>query len=192
MTARFYFDLVDPISFLVERELRAIEAEDGIVVERVGVELRPAPAPLAAPDDPEWAGRWAEARALAGELDLVLPRPPFVPSSRKAHELLLHARADGSADAHAVRGATFRAFFREERDIGRVDVLVEIARAHGLDPTETKAVLDVDRYAEEVIARGRDAVARGVAGIPWLERDGGTLRGFHNRSALRTFLLPAS
>lgn len=192
MPARFYFDYVDPLSYLLERELRALESEgEGrrVTIERVGLELRPPPAPPTDPGDAVWADRWHEAARHGRTLGVALPAPPLIPWSRKAHELLLHADALERADD--VRRSTFAAFFESGLDIGRVDVLVGLAAERGLDATEAKAVLDVDRYAADVERTGREALDAGLRSIPTLEMDGRRLEGFHNRDEIRTFLLPA-
>jgi predicted DsbA family dithiol-disulfide isomerase len=192
VSARFYFDYVDPLSYLLEREIRALESgDDGprITVERVGLELRTPPAPLIDPGDPAWADRWQEAAELGPALGVHLAVPPLVPWSRKAHELLLHAGALERADD--VRRVTFAAFFESGRDIGRIDVLVGLAVEQGLDATEAKAVLDVDRYAADVERARRDALDVGLRAIPTLQMEGRRLEGFHNRDEIRTFLLPA-
>lgn len=187
---RFYFDYVDPLSYLVETELRAWEATgpEGARVLRTPYELRPPPAPLLDPDGPEWRARWERARALARRLDVDLTPPALVPWSRKAHELLLHARE------HEAGEETHRALFAAAagaRDLGRVDVLVEIATGVGLDLTETKAALDVDRFSEDVAALRAAALEAGVAAPPTLWADGELLEGFHNRDEIGKFLAPA-
>lgn len=188
--ATLYFDFVDPLSFLMDREVAAVEADLGIHVRRVGIEINPPPWPLAEPEDPMWAERWHHAAELAGEVGVTLARPSLVPWSRKAHELVWHARESGAADA--VRAAVFEAFFIEGRDIGRVDVLVDLAGRTGLDITETKAVLDVDRYSAQV-SEARDEVVRsGVDTVPWLAAGARDLQGFHNRASLGTFLVGSS
>lgn len=179
---RFFFDLVDPLSYLVERELDTLDA--GGRVDRVPLELRPPPAPLIDPDDPAWRDRWTTAVAAARGVEL--RAPSLVPWTRKALELVLHARELGREDD--VRRALFVAGLEEGRDLGRVDVLVEIARDLGLDHSRAKAVLDVDRHAEAVRAARVEAAHLGVAEPPALVAGGHVLRGFHNRDALDTFL----
>jgi predicted DsbA family dithiol-disulfide isomerase len=183
-----YFDYVDPLCYLLEAELADALSERGAVeVTRVPSEVRPPPGPLLDPHGPWWATRWKAAKAVAGAKGLVLAEPPLLPWTRKAHELVLHARHHGlGAQAHA---AVFEAIFGRGQDIGRVDVLVELARDLGLDATEAKAVLDVDRYGGEVATLGTRAAEAGVSEIPALVRDSRTLQGFHNRDTLRTFLL---
>jgi predicted DsbA family dithiol-disulfide isomerase len=123
---------------------------------------------------------------LADGLDLALDRPSIVPWSRKAHELLWHAEERGVADE--IRSAVFHAFFLEHLDIGRVDVLVSLAGRAGLDVTETKAVLDVDRFSAGVSDRRDEVVASGVDAVPSLVAGARSLQGFHNRASLGTFL----
>jgi predicted DsbA family dithiol-disulfide isomerase len=188
VASTLYFDYVDPLCYLLEAELADVLSEGHpIEVTRVPAEVCPPPGPLLDPDGPWWAARWQAAQAAAGPRGLVLAEPPLLPWTSKAHELVLHARQrDLGARAHA---AVFDAIFGRGRDIGRVDVLVELAQELGLDAHEAKAVLDVDRYSDEVAALGARAAQAGVAEVPTLVRGSQTLQGFHNRSTLRTFLL---
>jgi predicted DsbA family dithiol-disulfide isomerase len=188
-TPRFYFDYVDPLSWLMDREIdAALDAlEDRGTIVRVPVELRAPPAPLLDPGGAWWRERWKAATTLAEESALAEPREPtLVPWTRKAHEFVAHASEKGVGEA--AHRAVFEAFFVHGRDIGRVDVLVELGRALELDPTETKVVLDVDRFAERVAAATRAAAEAAVGEPPVLVAGTGELRGFHNRDAVGTFL----
>jgi predicted DsbA family dithiol-disulfide isomerase len=182
---RIYFDLVDPLSYLVARELQGLEPAGGGRARPLWrpFELRPPPMPLTTVSDPSFARRWARAREVAGEVSFAPGE--LVPWTRKAHELLMHAPDERTPD---LRMRLFEAYLIEGRDIGRVDVLVEEARAMGLDPTEAKAVLDVDRHRTDVIAARAEAEAESVSSTPVLVRAEQRLEGFHNRAALGTFL----
>lgn len=192
-TVRIYFDFVDPLSLAVAHALgmrsrSAAESEEPSKrsrVEWVGFELRPPPVALTRSDDPFWAERRAKALSWAGGLDLP-DVPSLVPWTRKAHELHIHASRLGAGDA--VRAGVFEAHFDQRRDIGRVDVLVEIAAASGLDRTETKAVLDVDRHEADVAAARREAEALGVRDVPSLSLDGRLVEGFPDPTDLGTLL----
>ena len=181
---RFYFDYVDPLSFLIERRLAALEGEAGVTVERVPLELVTPPAPLLDPAADPWRERWVEARAAAPELELASPR--VLPWTRKAHELAHEARAQERFEP--VHRALFEAFHLQGRDLGRVDVLLEIAVRFGMDLTHTKAVLDVDRHTEAVEAARADAERLAVAGVPALLADDRRMSGLHDRGALLAFL----
>lgn len=182
--ATLYFDFVDPLSYLADLELCRLEPELPGRVVRAGFELRPPPAPLTAIDEPLWAPRWEEARALAPQI--ALHPPHLVPWTRKAHELHFFALERRVGDK--VRRAVFEAYLVEGRDIGRVDELVTLGTAVGLDRTETKAVLDVDRFEERVAQARREAEIRGVATVPAIQCGNAPPRGFHNPGDVSTLL----
>lgn len=185
--ALFCFDFTDPLSYLVHRELFGLDDAPSLTVTCLGLEVRPPPSPLIGLDDPTLADRWTLARKLAPALDARLDPPKLVPWTRKAHELALHAEAAASSGA-AARSAIFEAYYDGGRDIGRVDVLVDVGMGLGLDPTETKAVLDVDRHEESVLRARERAMGLGVDRVPTILLGEARLEGFHNRTALRTFL----
>lgn len=180
-----FFDFTDPLSYLVELELKSLGAE-GVAVRRSPFELHPPPTPLVVIGDPSIEPRWHTARALASSMGLSLEPPMLVPWSRKAHELVAFAADHQSAPA--VRAAIFEAYMVGGLDIGRVDVLVDIGTAAGLDSTETKAVLDVDRHDADVVGAREAAAALAVSDTPVLVGVRGRVEGFHNRVALGTFL----
>jgi len=180
--ARIWFDFVDPLSFLLSRKSSA-NADSTVWT---GFELRPPPAPLTTVDDPLWSERWREARAQADRSGVELRPPRLVPWTRKAHEL--HALASARDLGDRVRAAIFEAYFTDGRDIGRVDVLIDIAEAAGIDRTEAKAVLDVDRHEADVTAARAEAEALGVDDVPTLLVDDELDRGFPDPGRLGTLL----
>ena len=183
---RFFYDYVDPGSYLVERVLADVADGLGLSVERVPFEMNAPPAPLVDPTGEGWLRFWEGARAAAAEEGLALAQPRLVPWTRKAHELALHARELGRfAEMH---GALFAAFLVDGRDVGRVDVLLDLALRHGLDLTHAKAVLDVDRHAGDVVAARAHAERVGVRGVPTLLAEHGRLEGFRGRAATLAFL----
>ena len=185
--ARFYFDFVDPLSYLQEIEL--VGLTEAVDVERVGFELAPPPAPLTALDEEKWQRRYAEARALPAAAGVELAPPSLVPWTRKAHELHMLAReSQEGGRAAEMRRAIFEAYFGRGEDIGRVDRLVAIAHSLGFDRTAVKAALDVDRYQEDVVRARQQATEAGIVDTPSVALPGGILRGFHNRDALGTLL----
>ena len=183
-----YFDFVDPGSWIVSR---AVDAAGGAEhIEWRGLELRPPPEPMIDPRAEEWRMRSARILKHAG---LKPPRvlhpeggagilpgsrlesPTIVPWTRKAHELCEFARERDCFDS--VRRALFRAHFVDRTDIGRIDLLVEIGAGAGLDRSETKAVLDVDRFAVTVLRHRNEAQGLGVADVPALVSAAGKLEG---------------
>ena len=183
---RLFFDYVDPGSYLMDLRVERAAAGVGQPVERVPFELRPPPGELVAPDDPAWLAYWSDMAEPLRDEGVPVRRPDLVPWTRKAHELVLHAHEKG--DGGDLHRTLFRQYLEEGVDIGRVDVLLQLATRAGLDATETKAVLDVDRHAEGVEQVRRDALARGVRGVPTLALGERILEGVHDDEVIRAFL----
>jgi predicted DsbA family dithiol-disulfide isomerase len=181
----FFYDYVDPGSWLVERMVADAERGSDLLVERIPFEVTPPPAPLIDARSEGWRAFWEGARTLAAEEGVALANPRLVPWTRKAHELAEHARSVGRfAEAHA---ALFEAFLTQGRDLGRVDVLMDVARKAGLDLSATRPVLDVDKHTQAVVDARARAEREGVRGVPTLladpEGSRDKLEGFRGRGA---------
>ncbi len=184
----FYFDYVDPGSYVTDVQLvRLLRPE--VEVARYPFELRPPPEDLMDPGSPEWRTYRQSVTELAAAVKLGLASPDFMPWTRKAHELRLHAAEKGLDGP--IHDALFKARFEDRADIGRVDVLVGLAVGLGLDLTETKAVLDVDRYADRVAELRRLAEAEGVERTPTVHIGSERLEGPLPIDDLRGFLQAA-
>jgi predicted DsbA family dithiol-disulfide isomerase len=72
--------------------------------------------------------------------------------------------------------------------MGRIDELLRVAVAAGLDRTETKAALDVGAHEEALVEARRVAAALGVADVPALLVRGKLVQGFHNLTDLSTLV----
>lgn len=179
-TTLFFFDYVDPGSYLMSQVL------EGAHVDWLGFEVRVPPSPPIDPRDPAWQAYQNDVAAFAQALDVEMVPPHFVPWTRKAHELGAHARQKHCYPE--VRRALFRAHFVDRLDIGRIDLLVEIASSAGLDPSETKAALDVDRYTGAVLSDRAMAEEKDVAGVPTLICRSKRLEGLHSPSAIEAWV----
>ena len=184
--AHFFFDYVDPASFLVERHISALEPTLDVMVERAPYELRLPPSPLIDPTYEPWRARWSAAHAAARALEVPLTAPRLIPWTRKAHELAFQAREENRFDG--VHLVLFDAFHLHGRDLGRVDVLLELAVKCGMDLTHTKAVLDVDRHTGAIERARAEAERLGVPGVPALLAHGRNLIGLQERGTILSFL----
>jgi predicted DsbA family dithiol-disulfide isomerase len=85
-------------------------------------------------------------------------------NSRLAQEL--GAWADGQPGGEAIHDALYKAYFVEARNIGDLDVLVEIAAEVGLDPGEARTVLESRSHGPAVDADWQKSRDYGVTGVP--------------------------
>lgn len=182
----FFYDYVDPASFLLEMRLRGAGLVPGLSLHPVPFEVNPPPNPLLDPDEGEWRDHWDRTMVVAKGSVPRLSRPWIVPWTRKAHELALHAASLGSGPE--IHETLFRAYLIDGRDIGRVDVLVELAAEHGLDAADTKAVLDVDKYRGALEANRSLGIQEGVVQPPALLRNERLLHGTPTPEELTSFL----
>jgi predicted DsbA family dithiol-disulfide isomerase len=149
-------DFVCPFSYVTEQGLRRVATSSE--VRYLAFELYPAPTPL-----PPVAVEPAAMEALeplAVEAGVTLRAPGFVARTSKAHEAVRLARPSGHEAE--LREAIYRAYWQEGLDIGRIDVLTDLAGRAGLDPVQIKVGLDIDALTGEV---ERDRAAAEQVGI---------------------------
>jgi predicted DsbA family dithiol-disulfide isomerase len=85
-------------------------------------------------------------------------------NSRLAQEL--GKWADTQPGGAALHDALYKAYFVDARNIGDLDILVEIAETVGLDGTEARQVLEERRFKDAVDADWQKSAAYGVTGVP--------------------------
>lgn len=119
-------------------------------------ELRPDGVPL--PDQAYIDKHWTQSvYPLSQELGLLMRKPTVRPRTRLAHEAAEFARRADKQGAMAE--ALFEAYFQENRDIGRVEVLCDVGLSVGLDPVELREALQ-QRTLQEAVEGELDLAAR--------------------------------
>ena len=103
-------------------------------------------------------------KQMAAEVGLPIVDHEWIPNSRLALEASEFARGQGKFDAfhHAV----FHAYFAEDRNIGDVDVLRDLARDVGLDDDALAVALNDGRYRAAVDDDYQLAQRIGFSGVP--------------------------
>lgn len=159
-----FSDFTSPATRVTESALRAVARDIPLEIDYRALEMYPAPDPLPAPALlAESVASVAEPAAAEG---ITLSPPSFVPRTRKAHEAARFAASHGKGGE--MRDAIHHALWAEGRDIGRIDVLVELAAALGFDPADVKIALDIDRFSDDV-ARDTELARRlGIRAVPTL------------------------
>src|SRR5262245_26441418 len=85
-------------------------------------------------------------------------------NSRLAQELAKWA--DAQSGFESVHAALYRAYFVDGRNIGDLEVLVDIAKSAGLPPDEARHVLVERRFKEAVEADWQLSRRSGITGVP--------------------------
>jgi len=104
-------------------------------------------------------------------------------NSRLAQELAVWGDESGVTDA--LHDALFRAYFVQARNVGSIDVLVDIADSVGLDASEARSVLEDRRYESMIDAHWDSARSAGVTGVPTFVADGFGVVGAQPYEALQ-------
>ncbi|MGB1157110.1 MAG: DsbA family oxidoreductase [Alphaproteobacteria bacterium] len=104
---------------------------------------------------------------LASGLTLEFDKIGRTPSTRPAHRAVRHVQlTEGHERAEAFVEALFNAYFTEGRDIGQVEVLLEVALGAGVNPDVLWAMFESDAHIEEINAEDVQAREMGMGGVP--------------------------
>lgn len=169
---RFYFDYISSNAYLAWTQLPELAARHGRRVEPVPVlfaglleafgQLGPAEIPAKA------AWTWRNNARKAALLGVPLHPPRFHPFHPLV-SLRSSSLALSDAERNALVDALFRAVWVEGRDVGRPEVVAEVASAIGL-PGAALVARAQQPEAKAALRRQTDAaIAAGVFGVPALQ-----------------------
>ncbi len=135
LTLQIFSDYVCPFCLLAKAPLDAILPEfPDLEIEWMPFELRPFPTPTLRPEDPYLPQIWAQSvYPMAARLGVEIKLPSISPQpyTHLAFEGFQHAKPFGKTVGNAYNERILRAFFVENRDIGDVEVLSELAQEVG-------------------------------------------------------------
>lgn len=162
-------DYVCPFCYLELPVLDQLQADMGpaLEIDWRAFELRPEPMPTLDPNGDYLHRVWtASVYPMAAQRGMTLRLPPVQPRSRLALEAAEFARLAGRFDA--MHRELFKAFFEDGRDIGRLDVLVDIGQAAGLDTDALEQALQSGAHTEAVETDQVMAQQLDIASVPSL------------------------
>lgn len=147
---KVYSDYVCPFCFLAKHPFEEAIEDKEIEVEWLPFELRPEPnVPLDPINDPSKLALWEKYIYPAIEqhgVKMKLPNVSPHPYTGLAFEGFHFAKVQGKEKEY--NDMIFKAFFQEEKNIGELSVLSEIARQIGLDVQEFKETLEKRSYKQ--------------------------------------------
>jgi predicted DsbA family dithiol-disulfide isomerase len=175
------YDFICPWCWIGHHHLRAALEQSGVAVHLryMPFELNP-DMPVGGIDRKEYRtrkfGSWEN--SLAKDADLTargkqagaefrFDLAKITPNSRLAHRLMRFVQAqDAAKQAWQLYDSIYAAYFNQGRDIGSLDVLVELAAASGFDAAEVRVYLESHDGEPEVAAQEEQARQMGVRGVP--------------------------
>jgi len=177
-----FSDYVCPWCYLGDARVKRLKAEYDIAVKLVHFPLHPeTPAEgrtlealfRSGPED--IAAKNARMRGLMQAEGLPFNDRTHTYNSRLAQEV--GSWADTRDGGEAIHDKFFEAYFVHGRNVGDVEVIVDVATAAGLDETETRAVIAERRFKDAVDADWNKSHAYGVTGVPTFVAGGQGLVG---------------
>lgn len=147
VSIKVWSDYVCPFCLLAEGPLHEATHDLDVEIEWMPFELRPHPTPTLRPEGEYLPAIWARSvypMARRMGVDITLPTVPPQPYTRLAFEGYQYAAEHGKAAEYTPR--VLRAFFQENRDIGQLDVLADIASELGLDRAGLTQALTAGTY----------------------------------------------
>ena len=165
-----YSDYVCPFCYLGEQILEEVRQENPdleVEVEWKPFELRPFPNPTLKPGEEYLPKVWRNSvYPMAREVgvDIRLPSVSPQPHTHLAFEGFQFAKEHGKGDEYTIR--LFEAFFKEDKDIGKPEVLTLLAEEVGLDPKAFGEALESRKYKEKHQEELQKSYQIGIQAVP--------------------------
>ncbi len=185
-----YSDYVCPYCFFAEHLISQVAANETLTIEWMPYELRPDPQPTLRPDGEYLERVWRDSVYPMAErlgIPIKLPNISPQPHTGLAFEGYQYALSQGQGPAYTHR--MFTAFFQEERNIGDLSVLTELAEELRFEALDFRYALESRKYRE----RHRQALRHAqeemhITVVPTLFKGNHRLEGLPSLSQLRLFL----
>ena len=168
-----YYDFASPFCYIARAVVARLRAASDLRVRWLPFEtIDYLPPQGAMPQNPAFVRRGEAARTarLAIEYGLTIHLRERLLNSNLAlcaveHAYAVECASGQAGPAEAVHGALFDAFYRDERDLGRLEVVLDVAAAQDLDG-DLEAALREGTYRQRVAQSRADAQALGVVAVP--------------------------
>jgi len=128
-------------------------------------------------------------KSLMGAEGLPYSERSHTYNSRLAQEI--GTWAETQPGGNAIHDKFFEAYFVDCRNVGDVEVIVDIVKSVGLDEREARAVLDERRFKDAVDADWEKSRSYGVTGVPTFVSNGQGLVGAQPYEALQRLMTEA-
>lgn len=173
MNITVFSDYVCPFCFIGTETLRQIQTEaPPFSLEWKGFQIHPEYPAAGIPVEQRaaqfgqerYAALWRNIIDMAEGIGLEMRQPSVLTNSLMALEATEYAKEEGKALEFS--RAVYRAYFQDGQNIGDQDVLLDVARAVGLDPTILQEHVHAGTYSARLQTFHQEARSLGVSGVP--------------------------
>ena len=188
ITLEVFTDYVCPWCYLGDNRVKTLKQNYDIIVRLVHFPLHPdTPAEGRARED--FKARNTRMQGLMEAEGLPYSVRSHTYNSRLAQEI--GTWAETQSGGNAIHDKFFGAYFVDCRNIGDVDVIIDIVKSVGLDEQQARAVLAERRFKDAVDADWEKSRSYGVTGVPTFFSNGKGLVGAQPYEVLERFMIEA-
>ena len=188
VTLEVFSDYVCPWCYLGDNRVKRLKQNYDIIVRLVHFPLHPeTPAEGRAREN--FKARNTRMEGLMEAEGLPYGARSHTYNSRLAQEIATWAETQ-SGD-NSIHDKFFEAYFVDCRNIGDVEVIIDVVKSAGLDEQEARAVLAERRFKDAVDADWEKSRSYGITGVPTFVCNGQGLVGAQPYEALEQFITKA-
>ncbi|MDN3524655.1 DsbA family protein [Halomonas sabkhae] len=186
-TLTIYTDYVCPYCLLAEHVISEVTKNRDISIHWRPFELRPHPVPTLRVEDPYLPDIWKRSvYPMAEQLGVPIKLPEITPQPRTDKAFQVFAMAEEHGMGHDFTMQVLKAFFQEEKDIGKHQVLADLAAEIGLSRDAVQEALVEGTYRDRQLAAQQHAVdVAQISSVPTIIVGQKTFTGVPNPSELR-------
>ena len=193
ITLEVFSDYVCPWCYLGDNRVKQLKKDYGIVVQTVHFPLHPeTPAEGRTLRDlfncgpEEIEAKNTRMKGLMEAEGLPYSERSHTYNSRLAQEIGTWAETQDGGNA--IHDKFFESYFVDRRNVGDVDVIIDIVKSVGLDEIEARAVLEERRFKDAVDADWAKSHSYGVTGVPTFFSNGQGLVGAQPYESLQQLM----
>lgn len=190
----FYFDFSSPYGYFCSTAIDALGARHGreviwhpillgVIFKSTGARALPT-LPIKGPYALKDIARTARFHGIGYRQPTTLP----IATVNAARAFYWAQEAHGVSRAKALAHALFKGYFVEDRNVGEVAVIAELAQGLDLDPQAMVEGLQAPSIKDRLRLETEDALARGVFGSPYVLVDGEPFWGFDRFDQIEAWL----
>ncbi len=188
ITLEVFTDYVCPWCYLGDNRVKKLKQNYHITVQLVHFPLHPeTPAEGRARED--FKAKNTRMQGLMEAEGLPYSARSHTYNSRLAQEI--GTWAETQSGGNSIHDKFFEAYFVDCRNIGDVEVIIDVVKSVGLDEQQARAVLAERRFKDAVDADWEKSRRYGVTGVPTFVSNGRGLVGAQPYEALERFMTEA-